>query len=256
MKKKRKVGILLHIPHAGLVVPWFSRRKFLLSKKELQHEIEYSADRFSDELFLNENCNFLLSKYSRLFCDMERFRSDDDEYMSKVGRGAVYAKTFGGKDLLHATHSYKSRVLKKYYDVYHKKLNRLTKKIIREHGYCLILDCHTFSESFFEKSDENFPDICIGVEKGFNNKKILSLVTDYFNQLNYSVAINFPYSQSMVPSDYLNTDSAPLVSIMIEVNKKIYMNEKVFEKSENFNTLCLQIKELINLLITHLNNSK
>lgn len=46
-------------------------------------------DYLTDKLISNK-CHKLVFKYLRLFCDVEKFKDDSKEYMSKKGMGVVY----------------------------------------------------------------------------------------------------------------------------------------------------------------------
>ena len=58
---------------------------------------------------------------------------------------------------------------------------------------------------------------------------------DYFEQKGLSVAINEPFAGTMVPLKFYGKDRR-VKSIMIEVNRKLYLEEN-FEKNNNFNSL-------------------
>ena len=49
-----------------------------------------------DELFKDYECIKVIPKYSRLYCDVERFKDDDKEIMSKYGEGVVYTHLYDG----------------------------------------------------------------------------------------------------------------------------------------------------------------
>jgi N-formylglutamate deformylase len=75
------------------------------------------------------------------------------------------------------------------------------------------------------------PDICIGTDEHHTSKKLTECVVGFFKSKGYSVCINTPYSGSMVPLKYFRS-SLKLSTIMIEVNRKLYMNEMTKEKLE------------------------
>ena len=89
------------------------------------------------------------------------------------------------------------------------------------------------------------PDFVIGDKDGTScNKKFTDLVVGFLRTLNYSVDINDPYKGMELISAYSN----PKInknSIQIEVNRKLYMNEKTREKTSQFKRLKNDLYKLI-----------
>ena len=89
-----------------------------------------------------------------------------------------------------------------------------------------MLDCHSFSDkmaSYFFKLP--FPDICIGIEKDFFDQRILNLIIKDIQKRGYTYQINYPYQGSLVPNCIYQkkTSYKKVVSIMLEINKRIYL---------------------------------
>lgn len=54
---------------------------------------------------------------------------------------------------------------------------------------------------------------------------------NFFKEFGYNVKFNYPYGGTMVPNCCINKKNIHLDSIMLEINKRIYLNnEKQFEK--------------------------
>jgi N-formylglutamate amidohydrolase len=62
---------------------------------------------------------------------------------------------------------------------------------------------------------------------------LLDSVREAFLKLGYSVAINHPFAGTIVPLPYY-TQEARVLSIMIEINRKLYMHEDTGEKGPLF----------------------
>lgn len=67
----------------------------------------------------------------------------------------------------------------------------------------------------------------------------------------YKVGINNPYSNAIVPSQFYGNELVK--SIMIEVNKRLYLTDK-FEKSDNFLKTKTTITELLEIISTEEEN--
>ena len=68
----------------------------------------------------------------------------------------------------------------------------------------------------------------------------MKFTIDYFKSLGLSVGLDWPYSGTIVPTLYYKKDNN-VNSIMIEINRKLYLTRHTFAKSENY----VQIKGLI-----------
>ena len=216
--------ILLHVPHSSLRVPKYFHKGLTISKNEFNKYNLEMTDFGIDELFKELEGVKIQAKYSRLFCDVERFKDDNLETMSKYGEGVIYTKTYDGKTFHKHDKNYRKKVLK-YYDKYHNKLNKTAKKLLKSGDKLLILDLHSFSDKmashFFEPP---FPDVCIGVEEKYYDQKIIDKITNFLDSKNLTWKINYPYSGSLVPNAIYNGKlKGNIVSIMLEVNKRIYL---------------------------------
>lgn len=120
--------------------------------------------------------------------------------------------------------NYKKKVLK-YYDSYHKKLDKLTTKLLKKDEMLLILDCHSFSDKMASSfSSGPFPDICIGIEKDYYDQEILDKIITKITEMGYTYEINYPYKGSIIPNCVFNGKAkGRVVSIMLEINKRIYL---------------------------------
>ncbi len=83
--------VVLHIPHASLVVPDPVRKQFLVPDEVLERELLRLTDRYTDDLFqFDGEAASVIAAASRLVVDVERFEDDAHEPMSKRGMGAIY----------------------------------------------------------------------------------------------------------------------------------------------------------------------
>lgn len=216
--------MILHIPHHSTFIPNEYRDLFVISDEELSKEIELMTDHDTDKIFGLEHPNItrVSAKVSRLLVDMERFRDDKDEHMSQKGMGAVYTKRQDGTPLKQFTPEQRETLLHRYYDPHHKALEEAVQKELDEHGECLIIDCHSFPNKAlpYEERSKYYShvDFCIGID-GFHAPE--ELVIDICRYLSdFEVAINEPFSGSIVPSKFYQKDPR-VKSIMIEVNRDL-----------------------------------
>lgn len=81
----------------------------------------FMTDMYCDELFYKGD-DTVVFPYSRLLCDVERFREDADEEMSSVGMGLAYTKTSDGRALREVSPRLRNEQLCRYYDPHHTAL--------------------------------------------------------------------------------------------------------------------------------------
>ena|SRR5690554_6166927 len=86
--------LILHIPHAATEIP--IKDGFAVSDELIQNVILKLTDWHTEELYHDPESENIVFKYSRVFCDPERF-TDDSKEIIKVGMGVLYEKTDEGQ---------------------------------------------------------------------------------------------------------------------------------------------------------------
>lgn len=215
--------MILHIPHAGTDT---------LGRNIEQFDIDYLTDWFTDKIFYHQNADSLIQKVSRFVCDVERF-PDAKEEMFLKGQGICYTK--GTRDNAIEVIN-KDWIIKNIYDKWHDDLNRLVSKTLSYIPKVVIVDCHSFPDKPY------YPDFCIGTTPQ-TPIELVTLVDFFIKEKGYAVEINSPYSGSMIPTNYVGNND--VISIMIEINKKLYLD------SEDD---LMKIKKLINDLLEQISS--
>lgn len=238
--------IILHVPHASLYIPDKIKSQLLLGEGELKAELLAITDRYADELFAVPGATIIVSPVSRLVVDMERFRFDEDEVMAGVGMGAVYELTSDGKTLREMTSVVRAAVLDKYYDPYHREFESIVAACLDREGRCLIIDCHSFPSRplpYEMDQDPDRPEICLGTCDFHTPDWLKDYARDWMAK-HFSIAMNRPFAGTFVPSRYYRRDQR-VSSIMIEVNRSLYMDEANGNKNEGFGRIRGLMQEFI-----------
>ena len=253
-KTKIIVPLLVHIPHSSTYIPPEMRAKFLLSNAELQEEILRLTDRYTDELF---SCVAELGgvsvmyNYSRLVLDPERFRDDEKEEMAKKGMGVIYTKDSNDRDLREINLNERDLLLQNIYDPYHKAITEEVQELLNNFDRCLIIDAHSFPAIPlpFEIFQEIIrPQICLGTDVYHTPEDLIEFIRNFFEENNLTTELNKPFPGSYVPLKCLNRDKR-VKSIMIEINRELYMDEATGEKNDSFIEIKSNIYGLINQII-------
>jgi N-formylglutamate amidohydrolase len=251
-----RVPLLANSPHSSMFIPSDLRRSLLLNDGELNRELLLLTDRYVDELFSSIlEAGGILVKYnlSRLVVDPERFEDDEREEMSKVGMGAIYVKASDGRSLRNKPdQTERERLLDRFYRPYHRSMEEEVQGLLERFGRCLILDCHSFSSvplPFEPDQDPERPDICIGTDKFHTPIPLMEAVEQFFNRNHLVVTVNKPYAGTYIPSKYLEKKDIRVSSIMIEINRKLYMDEKTGEKLSRFEDVKNAISDSIHSVV-------
>ena len=228
---REEYGVIKHIPHASLKFPKeYCEDRNLKLMFGLDYKIQNCklCDLLVDDLFSDIEGVEVKAEYTRLYCDVERYKDDDKEPMSKYGQGYIYTKNiFNGEKYLrkftfNGNNLYEG--IEAYYDAHHKRLTDETRKILKSGKKVLLLDLHSYSDELATiiGKEGPFPDVCIGLNEHYD-EKVLNLIIKEIEERGLSYQINHPYSGLIIPNGLTKEEVDNICSIMIEVNKKIYL---------------------------------
>ncbi len=120
-------------------------------------------------------------------------------------------------------------------------------EVIARAGQCIIIDCHSFPSIALpyemDQSKER-PDICIGTDPFHTPSFLSDALIANVKELNFCVAVNVSFAGALAPIAYYRKDQRAL-SVMIEVNRSVYMNEQSGLKNPHF----AQVRDNIGKLI-------
>ena len=209
--------MLLHIPHSSSCMP--AQYDDLPAVHFNRH-----TDWFTDDLFMINGVQSFVFPYSRFYADMERLAQDP---LEAQGMGIFYTQTPWNA-------IYRDKSLPEYADVmnlyqqWHAELTQNAQQQVTEFGYAVLVDCHSFSHHQVSQSESILPDINIGTNAIGTSRALVELIVHGFESQGYSVGVDTPYQYSIAPF----VDNA-FETVMIEVNKKIYLTED-FQHSPDY----------------------
>lgn len=260
LKHDVRVPLVGNVPHSSQFIPDDLRKFILLNDDELKKELLLLTDHYVQEIFSSIiDAGGILVQYncSRLILDPERFENDEKEEMSKIGMGVIYVKTSDGKNLRNKLdQSEREGLLKRFYRPYHRVIEQEISDLLKRFGRCLILDCHSFpSRPLPFEPDQNAerPDICVGTDEYHTPPSLIEAVINFFKRIPLNVSLNNPYAGTYVPITYLVAKEKRVSSIMIEINRKLYLNEITGEKLCSFEDVRNMVSRLVHsIFIPHL----
>lgn len=167
--------------------------------------------------------------------------------MSRVGMGMIYTRTAYGQKLRRSLEPHEIRhLIDQYYEPHHQRLLAAVKEELK-YGLALIVDCHSFpSQSLPCDEDQSVPrpEFCIGMDSFHTPRALVQATTRRIKAMGYSLRINRPYAGTIVPMAFYQQDRR-VVSIMIEINRSLYMDESTGRKTSQFDTIKEQVQTLL-----------
>ena len=240
--------LILHIPHSSDNIPF--KDGYVVDETFLNNEILKLTDWYTDDLFHSETDEMIIANFSRIFCDPERFSEDEHEEMASVGMGVLYEKTDDNLLMRKITHELRTKILDEYYWVHHQKLNNAVNQQLEKYGKAIIIDCHSMSDiPFIRDKDQNTKrtDYSIGIDSIHTSDELLQTTLNFFSDRGIEVAINSPYSGTLVPMEHYQKNEN-VQSIMIEVNRKIYLDDNSNVKSENYSVVKRLLQDYLKVI--------
>ena len=209
--------IVLNIPHSSTR----NGTMFWENEKQIEKKIKRWTDFKTDILFspcdaVKDRVSSVVFGYSRFYVDVERLVSDP---LEEVGQGRIYEQF---EDARRGTIPIEERGL--MLGLYEQHLNNLSKETTDK---TLLIDCHSFP------SDISDVEVCIGYNEDWSkpSKELIDAVKSIFEEQGYKVykvGMNEPYSNSITPS------RGKYKSLMLEINKRTYLNEETNELHGDF----------------------
>jgi len=218
--------ILAHIPHSSIQdygYGWVSLALMFPQVKQL-------TDWHTELLFNSSNpkVEAMVFPHSRFYLDVERLENDP---MENIGQGKVYTEYDGFK-----RSNLTPEDIDKLNNLYHEWKQLCADKVSED---TLVIDCHSFASSVSPNID-----VCIGFNED-NSKpsdEVIDFIINEFKMRGLRVGVNEPYSNSIVFGKGHH-------SIMIELNKSIYMNEDTLLMHPNSYKLGNTIQGIYNRLL-------
>lgn len=241
-------NLILHIPHSSTIIPF--KEGYCITDEILNQEILKLTDWYTDDLFENETDISIKAPFSRIFCDTERFSDDSQEVMSKFGMGVLYEKTDTGEPLRNVTPELRKHILDNYYWKHHNLFTESARLQLEQFGCSTIIDCHSFPNKPLTRAldQSSFrPDFNIGTDAFHTPQKLIDASTTFFKEKGYSLGVNLPYSGAIVPLPYYKKNKK-VQSIMLEINRRLYLQEPSNEKSIQYQKTKQVVQEFLRVI--------
>ncbi|HSK24466.1 MAG TPA: N-formylglutamate amidohydrolase [Egicoccus sp.] len=221
--------LVVHVPHAGTVIPSDVRERIVLDDVALAEELRRMTDHRTDVLAAGTGtvgATRFVNRCSRLVVDPERFLAPDLEEMEAVGMGAVYTATSDRGVLRHPDPAERDRLLDTWFRPYHAALTDLVARHLEASGRCVIVDVHSYPSitlPYERHADAARPPLCVGTHPVHTPAAARDAVVALAADAGLEVAFDAPFAGTFVPTAYL--DDPRVVSVMLEIRRDTYLDE-------------------------------
>lgn len=257
--KKPSHPLIVSVPHAGTFIPEHARDSFASLNKNL---LKRDADLFVDKLYAavpDLGGTLITTKICRYVIDPNRdknavnacFVQGSPAVDKPKNLGLVAHKTTKDEILLKhpLTRVELTERIERYYDPFYEKLAAAITQAKKQFGFCLHIDAHSMpSRGTGAHADEGAerPDICLADRTGTScGAGFTKFLKDSFASHGLSVLANKPYQGGWIVQHF-GRPHKDVHSIMIEINRKLYMDEKAQKKlPEKFRALAKILERVL-----------
>ncbi len=260
--------LVVSSPHSGSHYPADLIDASLLSKVALRR----SEDCYIDDLFsaaADVGVPLLKAVYARAYIDLNRepFELDPAMFTDPLpdycntssarvvaGLGTI-ARIVANQKEIYArklTFSEAEARIDRIHKPYHQSLRRLVNRARDQHGFCMLLDCHSMPSIGLPNGNREIGqsiDIVLGDRNGLScSSAITEEAERIFGGLGYAVVRNNPYAGGFTTHHY-GEPSNGVHALQIEINRSLYMDEDTLGRRPGFAKLKADIRQFMEQLV-------
>ena len=209
--------VLLHVPHAGTLVPASARAHLLLDHAALAAEAAALTDHRTDVLALAAAERaavrpwVVVNPVSRFVVDVERF-PDEREEMAAVGMGAVYTHGTRGQRIRPDDPAHAEALLAAYFRPWGATVAGLV-----DAGRSVLFDVHSYPRDplpYERHAGGPRPQVCLGTDPAHTPSWLVAAARAAF--AGFEVALDSPFSGAYVP------EGRSAAALMVEIRRDVH----------------------------------
>jgi N-formylglutamate deformylase len=264
-------ALVLDSPHSGHDFP--ADFDAIVSEAELRE----SEDCYVDELYAAAHelgVPLLAARFPRTYLDPNRNAGDVDlelldgpwpwEYQpsgkARIGKSLVWRTLEDGRPIYSRRlkpEAVRGRI-ERFHTPYHRSLQELLDAALKKSGRVYHINCHSMRCVAGRQSEEGEgsvrADFVLGDRDGTTcEPRFTELVRSTLAGMGYDVKVNDPYKGVELVRAYSNP-RAGRHSLQIEINKRLYMDEKTLAKSAGFAQLQNNLGELLRTVVDEISD--
>jgi N-formylglutamate amidohydrolase len=264
-----RTPLVLDSPHSGFDFP----DDFGAAVSEF--ELRDGEDCFVDELWLpatERGVGLIAARAPRTYIDCNRHAGDIDlalveggrwpgEHVpsgkARLGKALIWRTLDDGRDIYArklGVDEVRQRI-ERYHRPYHRALHERIEATHTRFGASWHIDCHSMNAVSGAQGEGGAgiarADIVLGDRDGTTcDAAFTEFVRAHLATLGYDVRINDPYKGVELVRAYSNP-AARRMSLQLEVNKRLYMDQATREKTARFATLRNDLSSLVDALLDY-----
>lgn len=259
--ERRTSCVVFASPHSGRDYPWSFLRRTVLDERTIRS----SEDAFVDKLFdtaPQHGAPLLKAGAPRAFVDLNRSADELDPALIEgvrrqghnpriaSGLGVIPRVVANGRAIYRGKLSMREaeRRIDLYWRPYHQMLQKLLDSAHQHHGLAILIDCHSMPHEAMDgiaQGTRKRPDVVLGDRFGAAaGGDIMDIAEAAFAAAGFTVARNAPFAGAYVTQAY-GRPSRNQHAIQVEIDRSLYMNERLIEPSAEFDTLRDQLRGVI-----------
>ena len=267
---KQALPLVVSSPHSGRNY----HQKFVDASDLTPLRLRSSEDSFVDEIFDSAptlGAPFIKALFPRAFLDVNRqpFELDPSMFSDilpnfvttqnsriSAGLGTIARVVSNGEKIYRdkLTFIEAETRINNFYWPYHQTLKTLIDDTKNEFGYCILLDCHSMPsgtnkyKNSCRSSTGSLGDIVLGDCYGTScHRDIINSAIDILSGYGFSVRRNIPYAGGFITRNY-GKPKEGVHAIQIELNRSLYMDEKLIERLDNIELLAKAMTNFMDFL--------
>lgn len=256
--------VIFNSPHSGRAYP----PSFLAATRLDAATLRRSEDAFVDRLFapvVERGMTLMHAHFPRAYLDLNREPYELDPRMFS-GRLPAFANTrsirvAGGlgtiaRIVAEAEEIYAGPIpveealarIERLHKPYHRALEQLIATTRAEHGWALLVDCHSMPSTIRGVTERNRADFVIGDRYGTScSPHVVEAITTVLSRLGYAVLRNKPYAGGYITERY-GSPAAGRHAVQIEINRALYLDERTVAPSAGYATLARHLMMVAEVL--------
>ena len=232
--EKKKVGILLSIPHCGVQFPEEIEADYNPKMKAQPDDTDWDLNLLYD--FASDlGITTIEAVYSRWVIDLNRTPQNKSLYNDGRIITSLCPSTnfFGAPIYISAekepTEEEIQRRLDHYYLPYHQKIDLLLKELKKEFETVVFWDAHSIRRNVQTIQKEDFPDLILGNNDGKTaDSKIIKVALDSLCNSGLTVMHNTPFKGGYLTRSKGNPEKG-IHALQLEMCKDLYMSQNELE---------------------------
>ena len=255
-----RAPIIFNSPHSGSVYP----NAFLNASRIDLEALQRSEDSFMDELIghlIHDGFSVVRVQFPRSYIDGHRepYELDPRMFNGRLpsfantrsmrvagGLGTIPRVVGDGQEIYHERIHIDDALsrIETLYKPYHRALRRLINQAHQQFGSVILVDCHSMPSVGISRDEPKRPDVVIGDRYGTScSPLIATVIEETMAARGYSTGRNKPYAGGFITEHYGNPATG-LHTVQVELNRAIYMDERLRLRSDRFATVAEDFSRL------------